>query len=74
MTDGVRSDVLVRPHAEEDYPACRSLWAELTEHHRRLYRGSSIGGDDPGDGLDDYLATPERVGSGSPRYKGRSLA
>ena len=72
MTDGVQSgspgsahhiDVLVRPYAEEDYPACRSLWAELTEHHRRLYGDPSIGGDDPGGGLDDYLATPERVGS-----------
>ena len=58
-----RTDVLVRPYAEEDYPACRLLWAELTEHHRRLYADPSIGGDDPGGGLDDYLATPERVGS-----------
>jgi GNAT superfamily N-acetyltransferase len=56
-------DVLARPYAEADYPACRSLWAELTEHHRRLYGDSTIGGDDPGGGFDDYLATPERVGS-----------
>lgn len=28
-----------------------------------LVRDPSIGGDDPGGGLDDYLATPERVGS-----------
>src|ERR1700729_2333746 len=72
MTEGVPSrppgpahhiDVLVRPYTETDYPACRSLWAELTEHHRRLYEDPSIGGDDPGGGLDDYLATPERVGS-----------
>jgi GNAT superfamily N-acetyltransferase len=72
MTEGVPSsppgpahhiDVLVRPYTEADYPPCRSLWAELTEHHRRLYGDPSIGGDDPGGGLDDYLATPERVGS-----------
>lgn len=72
MTEGVPSsppgpahhvDVLVRPYTETDYPACRSLWAELTEHHRRLYGDPSIGGDDPGGGLDDYLATPERAGS-----------
>ena len=56
-------DVLVRPYAEADYPACRSLWAELTEHHRRLYENLAIGGDDPGGGFDDYLATPERAGS-----------
>jgi GNAT superfamily N-acetyltransferase len=56
-------DVLVRPYADEDYPACRALWAELTEHHRRLYADPTIGGDDPGGGLDAYLATPERIGS-----------
>jgi GNAT superfamily N-acetyltransferase len=56
-------DVLVRPYAEADYPACRSLWAELTEHHRRLYGDPTIGGDDPGGGFDDYLAAPERAGS-----------
>jgi GNAT superfamily N-acetyltransferase len=68
VTDGVQSspphiDVLVRAYTEEDYAACRSLWVELTEHHRRLYGDPSIGGDDPGGGLDDYLVTPERVGS-----------
>jgi GNAT superfamily N-acetyltransferase len=39
------------------------LWVELTEHHRRIYEDSSIGGDDPGSGFDDYLALPERVAS-----------
>jgi GNAT superfamily N-acetyltransferase len=72
MTDGEPSispgsahdvDVLVRDYTEEDYPACRSLWVELTEHHRRLYGDPSIGGNDPGVGFDAYLATPERVGS-----------
>jgi GNAT superfamily N-acetyltransferase len=72
MTDGARPgppapahhiDVVVRPYTGEDYAACRSLWAELTEHHRRLYADPSIGGDDPGGGLDDYLAAPGRVGS-----------
>ncbi len=57
------SDVLIRDYAEGDYGACRSLWAELTEYHRGIYGDSSIGGDDPGAGFDDYLATPERLGS-----------
>jgi GNAT superfamily N-acetyltransferase len=57
------TDVLVREYAESDYGACRSLWAELTEYHRRIYRDPSIGGKDPGAGLDGYLATSELMGS-----------
>ena len=37
---------------------------ELTDHHRWIYHDPSIGGDDPGTGFDDYLATPERIASG----------
>lgn len=56
-------EVVVRDYADDDYRACRSLWVELTEHHRRLYGDPSIGGDDPGVGFDGYLAMPERVRS-----------
>jgi GNAT superfamily N-acetyltransferase len=69
MTSGTDGDrerdglVLVRDYADGDYAACRLLWVELTEHHRRIYKDPSIGGDDPGSGFDDYLATTERVGS-----------
>ena len=56
-------EVIVRHYSEADYVACRSLWAELTEYHRRIYGDPSIGGQDPGGGFDDYLATPERIGS-----------
>ena len=56
-------DVVVRDYAAADYSACRMLWVELTEHHRRLYEDPSIGGDDPGGAFDDYLAVPERVAS-----------
>jgi GNAT superfamily N-acetyltransferase len=56
-------EVIVRDYAEGDYVACRSLWAELTEYHRGIYGDSSIGGDDPGAGIDDYLAESHRVGS-----------
>jgi GNAT superfamily N-acetyltransferase len=56
-------DVVVRDYASTDYPAGRSLWVELTEHHRRIYEDPSIGGEDPGTGFDEYLARPERVAS-----------
>lgn len=56
-------DILVRGYASGDYSACRSLWVELTEQHRRIYEDASIGGDDPGAGFDSYLASPERVAS-----------
>ena len=55
--------MLIRPYEETDHDACRVLWEQLTEHHRRLYIDRSIGGDDPGSGLDTYLADAERVGS-----------
>ncbi len=54
-------NVKVRDYTPSDYSACRLLWVELTEHHRRLYEDSAIGGDDAGVGFDDYLATPQRV-------------
>lgn len=56
-------DIVVRDYVPADYSACRMLWVELTEHHRRIYEDPSIGGDDPGDGFDDYLAVAERVAS-----------
>jgi GNAT superfamily N-acetyltransferase len=55
--------LIVRDYVEGDYGACRALWAELTEHHRRIYGDPSIGGDDPGAGFDTYLAAPQRIGS-----------
>ena len=57
------SEVIVRDYAEGDYGACRSLWNELTEYHRGIYGDPAIGGDDPGAGFDDYLATSQRMGS-----------
>ncbi|MBO0730733.1 MAG: GNAT family N-acetyltransferase [Acidimicrobiaceae bacterium] len=63
--------VIVRPYEETDYPVGRSLWVELTDHHRRIYGDPTIGGDDPGAGFDDYLATPERVGSWVAEVEGR---
>jgi GNAT superfamily N-acetyltransferase len=65
------SPVVVRDYDEGDYGACRSLWAELTEYHRRIYGDSSIGGDDPGAGFDDYLATSQRARSWVAESEGR---
>jgi GNAT superfamily N-acetyltransferase len=53
--------VEIRPFEDDDYPACRELWRELTERHRLIYDSPAIGGDDPGSGLDNYLAMSERV-------------
>ena len=65
------SDAIVRNYAEGDYFACRSLWAELTEYHRIIYGDSTIGGDDPGAGFDDYLAESPRMGSWVAESHGR---
>ena len=57
-------DATIRPYEPADEPACRGLWAELTEHHRRLYDDPTIGGDDPGSYfVDHYLPLPERLES-----------
>jgi GNAT superfamily N-acetyltransferase len=67
----VTSEVIVREYAEGDYGTCRSLWSDLTEYHRGIYGDPSIGGDDPGAGFDDYLATSQRVGSWVAESRGR---
>lgn len=51
----------IRGYEPDDREACRILWAELTEHHRRIYGDPTIGGDDPGGYFDTYLAISERV-------------
>ena len=55
--------VVVRDYTAADYSACRVLWVELTEHHRRIYEDPSVGGNDPGSAFDDYLTAPERMAS-----------
>jgi GNAT superfamily N-acetyltransferase len=57
------NDLSIRAYADADRDACRALWAELTEHHRRIYDDDTIGGDDPGAHFDTYLATPARAAS-----------
>jgi len=58
----VGPQIIIRDYADGDYAACRSLWTELTEYHRRIYADPSVGGDDPGAGFDDYLTMPQRAG------------
>jgi len=58
----IKRDVIIRDYADGDHAACRSLWTELTEYHRRIYADPSVGGDDPGAGFDDYLTMPQRAG------------
>lgn len=55
--------ISIRDFQTRDTQICRSLWVELTEHHRQLYDDLTIGGDDPGHGFDDYLAHSDRLGS-----------
>ena len=49
-------DILIRKYSPEDYDACRSLWAELTEWHRQIYSDDSIGSPDPAAHFDDHLS------------------
>jgi N-acetylglutamate synthase-like GNAT family acetyltransferase len=54
-------DVMVRAYSDADLAACRSLWADLTQHHRALYRDPTIGGENPGEAFDDHLQHPNLV-------------
>ena len=51
----------IRPYEHDDFAAGRRLYAELVEHHRRIYDAPGIGGDDPGAGFEDYLVRPDLV-------------
>ena len=54
--DSCRNRVTIRPFEEQDRPACRALWAELTRSHRALStttRRSVV--TRPGLGFDAYL-------------------
>jgi GNAT superfamily N-acetyltransferase len=53
-------NIKIRDYETKDYDVCRSLWVELTQHHRDIYEDPAIGGDDPGRGFDRYLEDPRR--------------
>jgi hypothetical protein len=54
---GADLNLTIREYRSDDYSMCRQLWVELTEHHRRIYQDPFIGGEDPGEGFDDYLSS-----------------
>ncbi|MGH3655103.1 MAG: GNAT family N-acetyltransferase [Micromonosporaceae bacterium] len=47
--------VTIRSYRPTDHLACRGLWAQFTEEHRRLYSDPTIGGEDPGAAFEEYL-------------------
>ncbi len=51
----------IREYESTDIEDCRRLYAQLVQHHREIYDDATIGGDDPGAGFDEYLASPQRV-------------
>ena len=48
--------LVIRKYLPTDRESCRSLWRELTEWHRQIYRDPSIGGAHPEDHFDKHLA------------------
>ena len=46
----------IRKYQPQDLPSCRTLWTELTQHHRDIYQSPNIGGPDPGKHFDEHLA------------------
>lgn len=65
---------VIREYQPRDYDICRDLWKELTERHRELYGDPSIGGDDPGQGFEAYLANPKRRASWVVEIEGQIVA
>ena len=47
--------VTIRPYRPTDHPACRALWGQLVEAHRRLYADPPRNGNDSGAGFEEYL-------------------
>jgi len=64
----------IREYQPVDFDACRTLWEELTQRHREIYDDPTIGGDDPGQGFEAYLANPERQGTWVAEVDGRVVA
>jgi GNAT superfamily N-acetyltransferase len=49
-------NIHIRLYTPADLHSCRSLWEELTQHHRDIYADPTIGGDEPGLFFDRHLA------------------
>ena len=50
---------MIRKYQPADRKQCRSLWKELTEWHREIYRDPTIGGENPEDYFDKHLVKVE---------------
>ena len=51
MSESIR----IRGYRDSDLVACRGLWRELTEWHRKIYEDPTIGGEQPGLYFDKHL-------------------
>jgi GNAT superfamily N-acetyltransferase len=67
-------NITIRDYDTQDYDVCRSLWVELTQHHRDIYEDPTIGGNDPGRGFDRYLENPQRRGTWVAEHDGQVVA
>lgn len=56
-------NITIRDYQASDFETCRSLWGELTQHHRDIYEDPTIGGEDPGRGFEAYINRVERQGT-----------
>lgn len=65
---------VIRGYQPRDYDMCRALWSELTEHHREIYDDPNIGGGDPGQGFEAYIANPKRRASWVVEIQGQIVA
>ena len=54
------SDFTIRQYKVRDLEACRALWVELTDQHRKVYADPTVGGERPGLNFDPVL---ERMGA-----------
>jgi len=48
-------NLIIRQYQSSDLNACRELWQELTEYHRKIYNDPSIGGEHPELYFDEHL-------------------
>lgn len=52
----MKKSLVIRKYRSSDMEHCRSLWKELTEWHRHIYKDPTIGGENPENYFDDHLA------------------
>lgn len=53
---------IIREYQGPDFGACRKLWEDLTERHRKIYSDPAIGGNDPGMAFEKYLKRADLAG------------